>query len=201
MSKYLDIRAQLFYFKTIMPFCRVLVYSLLLILAMGWRGHAEQFNPATVMISRFTFTRPEPWVWVSSDKRRPEVHVEVIFRVNDESTRDGAKVSINHFEKDEPTATPAATAQRWMTWFQSTTEVVPLSAPVQIGSNKVSYTSMTGRFRGAHPNAPIRPNYALFGAIIEDAEGNLVIRLAGPPDEVAKSSADVKKMIEKALKE
>jgi hypothetical protein len=188
-------------FKTIMWIRRGLFYVLFVTAAIHLITQAEQFNPSTVMVGRFIFTRPDAWVWVSTETKKPDIQTEVIFRLKDERVPDAAKVFINQFEKGISVGTPTETADRWKSWFQSTSRSIPLSAPRLIGSNTVSYVSITGKFKGAHPNAPIRPNYTLFGAIIDDVDGNIVIRLAGPAEIVEKSTAELKEMIEGALKE
>jgi hypothetical protein len=64
----------------------------------------------------------------------------------------------------------------------------------------VTYVFAEGTYLSGMPGTPptSKPDFALLGAIIEDADGNVFARLTGPKAVVASATADFNKMISAA---
>jgi hypothetical protein len=164
-------------------------------------GSEVPFQPDTVMVSDFIFTRPPDWTWVSSETNRPGVQKEVIFSVANRQQKDAVMAYISHFPAKAAPAAPRTTATRWKSWFEHVTDSSPLSDPVSLGPCRVFYTRMTGMYRGpSQQSDAVRSNYSLFGAIIEHPKGNIIMRIVGPAPLVEKKTNGFRVLIEQTLK-
>ncbi|MDB6028642.1 MAG: hypothetical protein JWM68_4865 [Verrucomicrobiales bacterium] len=188
---------------------RFLLGALLLSLFVATRGESAEsasdssFNPENVLLSHFSLPRPGPWHWVSTTTKEGHILLEVIFAAGD-AQNENSRVSIyfNHIKPDADIGTPGATAKRWKSWFEKAQMTMPLSKPKPMGTNKVCFVEMTGTFKGpgVSGKAPyLRPDFTLFGAHIEDAEGNILVRMVGPTKLVEKNKAAFNKMIKQTL--
>jgi hypothetical protein len=172
---------------------------------LGQEGAAPKFNPETVLLSHFTFTRPQNWQWVKTEQREGGVITEVIFSAGDagSETQDQVMAYFSHFKPDSQLTTPGATARRWKSWFETVDKSSPKPKSVTIGTNTVTWIEYTGTYKGnVEPGKTprLRPGFAVFGALIEDEAGGIIARVVGPSAAAEKNKASFKKMIEQALK-
>jgi hypothetical protein len=161
------------------------------------------FNPANVLMSHFSFARPTNWQWISTEPRGGSILTESIFSVGSETDPNRTAVYLNHFKPQTGSGTRPATIQRWKTWFKDLKRTAPAKTKT-IGTNDVTFVEFIGTYQGpteaGKPAKLLRPDYTLYGAVIEDAEGNILARLWGPTTEVQKNKAAFQTMIEKAAK-
>jgi hypothetical protein len=168
------------------------------------QAEEEKFNPESVMLSHFSFVRPKNWKWdenKSGDKKKdaPEadgVIREIVFRINDSTGEktNSASAYFNLYPASSDIATSKATAKRWKKWFKESRASDPVVSSAKVGSNKVVWLELHGIYWTGRTNA------VLFGAIIEDKEGNILARLDGSADVVEKNKRAFKKMVADALK-
>jgi hypothetical protein len=133
-------------------------------------------DPATFEVGALKFSRPATWTWVpvSSPMRKAQLKI---------AGADGqsAEVTFFHFGPGMGGGV-AANATRWTSQFQSKEGVAKIE-PQEIGGAKVTLVSTEGTFNSGMPGAgsttPLE-NYALLGAIIENPEGDVFIKMTGP---------------------
>ena len=73
---------------------------------------------------------------------------------------------------------------------------------VTVNGTKITYVQAEGTYKSGMPGGPQTPmpDYALSGAIIEVADGNIFVKMTGPKMLVKSSLAEFKKMVESGLK-
>jgi hypothetical protein len=180
-----------------------LAFLLLLACAAGFgRSHAQQFNPETILLSDFTFARPQSWVWLQTRGDLADVIQSVSFQVNYRGKDDGSRAVLNHFMPDKSAGRPESVVQRWKEWFVDAPGPLAFGKPRTIGKTRISYLEITGSYNPGDPKkGPSLKNHKLLGALVEHAKGNLVMRLIGPAASVTEAEPEFKQMIENALHE
>ena len=168
------------------------------IAAMGAAALLAAEAPATFKVSEFTFTRPATWEWVqvTSAMRKAQL------KVPEPKGKGQADVVFFHFGKGDGGGTKA-NVDRWFGQFKEPRDQIKArSEEVTVGKHKVTYVNAEGTYLSGMPGSAQTPmpNYALAGAIIEAAEGNIFIRMTGPQELVKDSSGDFRKMVESGLK-
>lgn len=153
---------------------------------------------AKFKVSEFTFQRPEKWesVETASPMRKAQL------KVNDADKKTSAEVVFFHFGPGGGGGLQA-NVERWYRQFEGTREAIKAkSEETKVGKHKITYVQAEGTFNSGMPGGPTTPmkDYALRGAIIESAEGDVFVKMTGPVVLVKSSEADFKKMVESALK-
>ena len=154
--------------------------------------------PATFKVSTFTFTRPATWQSIepSSTMRKAQL------KITDDKTKGTAEVIFFHFGAGAGGDTQS-NVTRWFSQFEEPREKINArTEETTVGSHKVTYVYAEGTYRSGMPGASATPmsGYELAGAIIEDSDGSVFVRMTGPKDLVKSALPDFKKMIEGALK-
>ena len=111
-----------------------------------------------------------------------------------------AEVTFFHFGADQG-GSAADNVTRWYAQFPGG-EDKRITENVQVGPVKITFAMTEGTFNSGMPGGPTTPmeGYALCGAILETANGNLFVKMTGP-NAVVKASTDAfKKMITDAAK-
>ena len=158
----------------------------------------KAFNPETVMLSHFTFTRPTNWVWINTREDVTNVLQATAFQVNYPELDDACRVYINHFVPGKPAGNPRWVAKRWRESFVDWSDKMVFGKRRTVGANTISYLEITGTYKGS--GKLNFPDYAMYGALIEDKKGNIVGRMLGPARWVEKTKADFRRMMEESLK-
>jgi hypothetical protein len=186
---------------TVRLFVLVLLFgSLVCTQAQSASGQAD--NPGTILVSRFNFVRPANWKWADTRwEGVSNVLQSVTFRVDEDDANGDCSVYINHFVPDRPAGGRVATANRWKDSFTDVPAKVAFGKPETIGTNKVSYLEISGTYKSPGKNTPLRKNFSMYGAVIDDPAGNVVLRVMGNEKLVRKAKPQFKKMIEDALKQ
>ena len=154
--------------------------------------------PASFKVSDFTFTRPLNWEWVptSSSMRKAQL------KVTDAKSKASAEVVFFYFGPGQG-GDAAANVERWLNQFEEPRDKINAKTEtVTVGKHKVTFVQGEGTYRSGMPGMAQTPmaGYGLAGAIIEDSQGNVFVRMTGPKDVVKASLADFKKMVESGLK-
>ena len=151
------------------------------VLALPGITRAE--DPVTFPVGGLTFTRPADWKWiaVSSPMRKAQLQVP---------GADAAKVAdITFFHFGEGGAGGVeANAQRWLKQFSGKAGAEKIE-PQEIGGVKVTLVSTEGTFSSGMPGgeAKAMENYALLGAMIENPDGLVFVKMTGPIETVKAS--------------
>jgi hypothetical protein len=170
---------------------------LILISFLGAFVAAAADAPATFQVSEFTFTRPPAWEWIplSSSMRKAQL------KINGDDKKSSAEVVFFHFGVGQG-GNISANVDRWLGQFQEPRDKIkPKTEDTTVNGHKVSYISADGTYMEGPPGGQktARPGYALRGAIVESAEGNIYIKLTGPVELANKSEAAFRKMVESGL--
>lgn len=156
-----------------------------------------RFNPTTVMMSRFTFTVPPGWQWIETRSDVSNVVQSVTFQVN-LSSEENCRAYFNHFIPGRSAGTRKSTGQRWKEDFLDATKTIAFKEE-KIGKHQVFFMEINGTYKNERSKTPeVRHGFALYGAVLEDDGGNLVMRLMGPATAVEKARPAFRKMIEAA---
>lgn len=154
--------------------------------------------PATFKVSSFTFTRPAKWAWVETASAMRKAQLKIA----DEKSGKNAEVIFFYFGPGDGGGTKA-NVERWFGQFEEPREKINArTEEATIGGRKVTYVHGEGTYRSGMPGGPTRPmaGYALSGAIIEDPQGSVFVRMTGPKELVKESEPEFKKLIESGLK-
>jgi len=148
-----------------------------------------------VKVGAFSFTVPEGWKTVTPSSAMRKAQLEIT------QGPDKAEVTFFQFGAGQG-GSVADNVARWFGQFPGS-EVKRKTETVQAGAVKITYVATEGTFSSGMPGGPSTPmtGYALRGAILESADGNVFIKMTGP-ESVVKSSTDAfRKMVSEAAKE
>lgn len=148
------------------------------VLALPALSRAE--DPTTFPVGGITFTRPTEWKWipVNSPMRKAQLQVPGA----DESK--AADVTFFHFGEGGAGGVDA-NAQRWVKQFSGKAGAEKIEAQ-EIAGVKVTLVTTEGTFSSGMPGgeAKAMENYALLGAMIENPEGLVFVKMTGPIETV-----------------
>jgi hypothetical protein len=152
-------------------------------------------GPASpIKVGAFTFTVPEAWKAVTPSSPMRKAQLEI--------AQGSEKAEVTFFQFDAGQGGNVAdNVSRWFAQF-SGSEAKRKTENVQAGSVKITYVTTEGTFSSGMPGGPstTMSGYALCGAILEGASGNVFIKMTGP-EAIVKASCDAfKKMVSEAAK-
>jgi hypothetical protein len=152
-------------------------------------------DPATFPVGGLTFKRPADWGWVpvSSPMRKAQL------KVSGAKPEDAAEITFFHFGAGGG-GDVQSNAQRWINQFKSAEGASKIEEQT-IGGAKVTIVTTEGTFSSGMPGGPqaAMENFALLGAIIEDKEGNVFVKMTGPKALVQGSRAKFLEFLASAL--
>lgn len=169
----------------------IAVGALFLISAIAARSQAQS---ETIKVEGFTFSVPEGWRSVTPSSAMRKAQLEIA------RGPEKAEVTFFHFGADQG-GSAADNVTRWYAQFPGS-EKNQITEHSNVGTVKITFAMTEGTFSSGMPGGPTTPleNYALCGAILETATGNLFVKMTGP-NAVVKASTDAfKKMIMDAAK-
>jgi hypothetical protein len=176
------------------PGWRLICVAIFAALAAGARADA----PATFKVGEINFIRPPKWEWVevNSPMRKAQL------KVSDAKEKGSAEVVFFQFGPG-PMGGVKANVDRWFRQFQEPREKINAKTEdVTVGKTKVTYVQAEGTYLSGMPGGTMTPmtDYALEGAIIDTADGNIFVKMTGPKVLVKASVIEFKKMVETGLK-
>ena len=165
------------------------VFSLLAAAAVPAARPAEP-----VKVGAITFAVPDGWKKVTPTSSMRKAQLEVA------QGSDKAEVTFFQFGAGEG-GTAADNVARWFAQFPGS-EAKRETNTVQAGSVKITYATTEGTFSSGMPGGPTTPmtGYALCGAILENPDGNVFVKMVGPEAVVKSATEAFKKMVSDAAK-
>ena len=148
----------------------------------------------TVKVEAFTFAVPEGWRSVTPSSPMRKAQLEIA------RGPEKAEVTFFHFGADQG-GTAEENVARWYAQFPGS-EKNRITEHAQVGPVKITFAMTEGTFSSGMPGGPTTPmeGYALCGAILESASGNVFVKMTGPNTVVKVSTEAFKKMIADAAK-
>lgn len=148
----------------------------------------------TVKVEAFTFALPDGWKSVTPSSPMRKAQLEIA------RGPEKAEVTFFHFGADQG-GTAEDNVARWYAQFPGS-EKNRITEHMEVGSVKITFAMTEGTFSSGMPGGPTTPmeGYALCGAILESAAGNVFIKMTGPNAVVKASTEAFKKMITEAAK-
>src|SRR2546421_9142946 len=143
----------------------------------------SQVQAETIKVEGFTFNVPDGWRSVTPSSPMRKAQLEIA------RGPEKAEVMFFHFGADQG-GSAADNVNRWYAQFPGS-EGKRITESVQIGPVKITFAMTEGTFNSGMPGGPTTPmeGYALCGAILETANGNLFVKMIGP-SAVVKASTD-----------
>lgn len=152
----------------------------------------------TFKVGETSFTRPAKWEWVEATSPMRKAQLKVA------DQKGGASAEVVFFQFGPgPMGGVKANVDRWLGQFVEPREKINAKTEeVTVGKTKVTYVQAEGTYKSGMPGGAQTPmpDYALAGAIIEAADGNIFVKMTGPKALVKSSAGEFKKMIESGLK-
>ena len=151
-------------------------------------------SSGSVKVEAFKFTLPEGWKSVTPSSPMRKAQLEIA------RGPEKAEVSFFHFGADQG-GSVADNISRWYAQFPGS-EKNRITENVQVGAVKITFAMTDGTFSSGMPGGPTTPmeGYALCGAILESASGNVFVKMTGPNAVVKASTEAFKKMVSDAAK-
>jgi hypothetical protein len=155
---------------------------------------AVEARAETIKVEAFTFTIPEGWKSVTPSSPMRKAQLEIA------RGPEKAEVTFFHFGADQG-GTAEDNVARWYAQFPGS-EKNRITEHMQIGQVKITFAMTEGTFSSGMPGGPTTPmeGYALCGAILETATGNVFVKMTGPNAVVKASTEAFKKMVADAAK-
>ena len=153
---------------------------ILFAIALSVSAIARAEDPAAFPVGGLTFTRPADWKWVavSSPMRKAQLQVPGT------DAAKAADITFFHFGEGGAGGIEA-NAQRWLKQFSGKPGAEKIE-PQEIGGRKVTLVTTEGTFTSGMPGGEAKTleNHALLGAMIEDPEGIVFVKMTGPVETV-----------------
>jgi hypothetical protein len=146
----------------------------LLLLCLLGAASLRAEDPVSFPVGGLTFKRPTDWAWVPVESPMRKAQLKVPGAKPDEA----AEITFFHFGP-ESGGDVQANAQRWVSQFRGNENAAKIETQ-EIGGAKVTIVSTEGAYASGMGAGPVLENYALLGAIIEHADGNVFVKMTGP---------------------
>jgi hypothetical protein len=149
----------------------------LLVLCLLGAASLRAEDPATFPVGSLNFKRPADWAWVPVSSPMRKAQLKVPGSKADES----ADVTFFYFGEGGG-GDIQANAQRWVSQFHGNENAAKIETQ-EIAGAKVTLVSTEGTYASGMPGGgPVTEmsNYALLGAIIEQPDGNVFVKMTGP---------------------
>ncbi|MDB6152464.1 MAG: hypothetical protein JWL90_917 [Chthoniobacteraceae bacterium] len=133
-------------------------------------------DPATFDVGALKFQRPASWSWIPVNSPMRKAQLKIAGKEKDQA----ADITFFHFGPGSGGGVDA-NAKRWIAQFQSKEGAAKVE-PQQINGTKVTVVSTEGAFNSGMPGGPTTTlsDYGLLGAIIENPEGDVFVKMTGP---------------------
>jgi hypothetical protein len=156
------------------------------------RAGEAPVGPVEFTVGAFQFDRPEDWGWIvpSSPMRKAQLSVPGT------GGGDAGEVTFFHFGAGQGGGVKQ-NVDRWLGQFQNP---VSDTRSEKVGNTTVTLVEASGTFSSGMPGGPTTPKqgYALRGAILENAQGDVYVKLTGPESLVKAAASAFEKMVKDA---
>jgi hypothetical protein len=165
--------------------------SLLLITFLAARA-LQAADPVQFSVGNFAFDRPEGWTWIAPSSPMRKAQLSIPGSQGDAA----ADITFFHFGAGQGGGVQA-NVRRWFGQFQDGTTD---TRNEKFGQIPVTLVSASGTFSSGMPGGPTtaKPGYALRGAILESAGGDVFVKMTGPESTVKAAEAAFEKMVKTA---
>ena len=180
---------------------RIQIFTLfccgIFLLATPSQAEIDGLKPQNVLLGGMFFERPESWVWTATDDTKAS-HKFVIIDKNDNEI---ASVLMFFHEPENGTNAhgPNDMFPRWKEQFSPRTLVA--TNQVKIGGHLVTSLRVEGTQRPSKTRPERRPDFALFGVLLEVPGGIISARVVGPTAVAESVTFDLLRMIELSIKD
>ena len=165
---------------------RLFLFSLIFISL----SHAA--DPVEFSVGDFVFARPPSWSWITpaSPMRKAQLSVP------GEEGSVPADVTFFHFGAGQGGSVQANVDR----WFKQFSNGASDSRTARVGQTAVTFVKAEGTFSSGMPGGPTTPlkDYALRGAILESAKGDVYVKMTGPKPVVETAEPEFEKMVRQA---
>jgi len=149
-------------------------------------------DPVEFSVGNFSFERPKGWGWVvpTAAMRKAQLSVPGV----GESAP--GEVTFFHFGAGQGGGVQA-NVTRWLGQFQDGSSGTRTES---VGKTTVTFVQATGTFSSGMPGGVLTPmtGYAMRGAILENPQGDIYIKLTGPVAVVKAAEAAFEEMVKAA---
>jgi hypothetical protein len=148
--------------------------------------------PETFTVERFTFAVPPGWKKVPPPSPMRKAQLEV--------GEDAAKAEVTFFHFGGGSGSVTDNVSRWFSQFPGS-EATRKSETLEVSGVKITFVQAAGTFSSGMPGGPTTPmaDYALRGAILENAEtGDVYVKMTGPKETVQSATEAFQKMVKDA---
>ena len=158
------------------------------LLAITSAQSAESFK-----VGVFSFVVPEGWTKVQPSSPMRNAQLEV--------AQGPAKAEVTFFHFGGGSGTAKDNVARWFGQFAGSEDKQKTEA-VEAGKAKITFASTQGTFASGMPGAATTPlsGYALLGAIIENPDGDVYVKMTGPEALVGSATEAFRRMVLEAAK-
>lgn len=179
---------------------RPLLASLLLTVAALPSLNAEETKTTPLEVGSFTFKVPAPWV----AKAEPKMMSAGGFTLPGKDGADPVEADFYHFGAGggggiEPNL------KRWQSQFAPGDDGKPPAMEreeLTVGDSKALIVILKGTFLSGpamSPNKTPKPGYAMLGAILQSAEGDVFVKITGPEAPTLATKEQMKEIIKTAF--
>ncbi|MEX1045114.1 MAG: hypothetical protein WEC73_03215 [Chthoniobacterales bacterium] len=156
-------------------------------------------DPAKFIAGAFTFAVPEGW---RSEQPASSMRAAELYAPGPEGTGTAGEaiVTVFHFGRGQG-GTVQQNIDRWFGQFDGDNDAKgAATAKETIGTVPVTFVRARGTFQSGMPGQPTTPleSQALLGAILENPEGDVYIKMTGPVPTVEKAEPAFAQMIRAA---
>jgi hypothetical protein len=147
-------------------------------------------------VGNLSFAKPETWTWVEIQPGMRAAQLEI-------KGENGEKGEVLFFHFPGGGGGVQANIDRWLGMFQEGKDKINArTEKVAAEKGTITYVQADGTYMSGMPGGPKTPQagYMLHGAIIENPEANVFIRLTGPIRLAKSARDDFRAMVENALK-
>lgn len=181
---------------------RTLLTALTLLAATALSHAADEAKPAELKVGAYTFKLPAPW----AAKPQPGMMSAGGFTLPGKDGAAPVEADFYHFGKDQGGGgNVESNIRRWQSQFQPGADGKPAEAvreEVTVEGKKALLITIKGTFLkgpAMSPNKTPMPGYAMLGAILQNDDGNVFIKVTGPEAPTLATTDEFKKVITTAL--
>jgi hypothetical protein len=133
-------------------------------------------QPQSFEVGKFTFQRPTTWEWIPVTSPMRKAHL----RIAGKEGGAPADITFFHFGSGQG-GDVQSNVDRWLRQFQSK-EGASKTEVQEMNGTKVTLVTTEGTFSSGMPGGPTTAlkDHALLGAILENPEGSVFVKMTGP---------------------
>lgn len=176
------------------------LFASLVLAATAFTAAAEEGKAAELKVGSFTFKVGSPWV----PKAEPRMMSAGGFTIPGKEGADPIEADFYHFGAGQGGGVEP-NLKRWQSQFQPGADGAPAvmeREELTVGDKKALIVTLKGTFLSGpamSPNKVPKPGYAMLGAILQSAEGDVFVKITGPETTTLARKEDVKAMVKAAF--